>query len=226
LGYTVLYRSILDLVGDLAADPALTGQDKLLERYLKPELLIIDDMGLKRIPPQSGEHLFEIIMRRHEARSTIMTSNRPIEEWGKLPGDVPAAGAILDRFLQHAQVIAMAGRGFRLKDNVQTPVCHKQPTPSRAGKQENSGREQDTQLAGFDSTASGWFSTDRWHHVEREAAGKARFRSANDLAVIPHEKQELNCPDGLRRSRADMRSLARPGHRAERSVIPPTLVSR
>jgi len=129
--YTVLYRSIFDLVRDLAQDQALAGQDRLLERYLKPDLLIIDDMGLKRIPPHSGEHLFEIIMRRHEVRSTIMTSNRPIEEWGKLLGDVPAAGAILDRFLQHAQVITMAGRSYRLKDRSQeTPA---KPSP----KQEN-----------------------------------------------------------------------------------------
>jgi len=98
----------------------LAGQDRLLDRYLKPDLLIIDDMGLKRIPAHSGEHLFEIIMRRHEVRSTIMTSNRPLEEWGKLLGDVPAAGAILDRFLQHAQVVTMAGRSYRLKD---TPVA-------------------------------------------------------------------------------------------------------
>ena len=76
--------------------------------------------GRRGIPAHSGEHLFEIIMRRHEVRSTIMTSNRPLEEWGKLLGDVPAAGAILDRFLQHAQVVTMAGRSYRLKD---TPVA-------------------------------------------------------------------------------------------------------
>jgi DNA replication protein DnaC len=59
-------------------------------------------------------------MRRYENRSTIMTSNRPIQDWGKLLGDVPAASAILDRFLHHAQTIAIAGRSYRLKD--QTPA--------------------------------------------------------------------------------------------------------
>jgi hypothetical protein len=67
---------------------------------LKPDLLIIDDMGMKQLPKRSGEYLFEIIMRRHEVRSTMMTSNRPLEDWGKLVGDVPSATAILDRFLQ------------------------------------------------------------------------------------------------------------------------------
>jgi hypothetical protein len=73
--------------------------------------------GLKQLPKNSGEHLFEVIMRRYENRSTIMTSNRPLEEWGKLLGDVPTAGAILDRFLHHAQTIAITGRSYRLKDH-------------------------------------------------------------------------------------------------------------
>jgi len=60
---------------------------------------LVDDMGLKQLPARSGEHLFEVIMRRYENRSSILTSNRPIEEWGKLIHDVPAATAILDRFL-------------------------------------------------------------------------------------------------------------------------------
>ena len=57
---------------------ALAGEDRNLTRYLKPELLIIDDMGMKQLPKKSGEFLFEVVMRRHELRSTVMTSNRPI----------------------------------------------------------------------------------------------------------------------------------------------------
>ena len=60
-----------------------------------------------------------LVMRRYENRSTIMTSNRPIQGWGKLLGDVPAASAILDRFLHHAQTIAITGRSYRLKDKDQ-----------------------------------------------------------------------------------------------------------
>ncbi len=115
-GFVVLYRSIFDLVRDFLRDEALGGEDRILAKYLKPDLLIVDDMGLKQLPKRSGEYLFEIIMRRYENRSTMMTSNRPIEDWGKLIGDVPAAGAILDRFLHHAQIIAMTGKSYRLKD--------------------------------------------------------------------------------------------------------------
>ena len=72
-------------------------------------------MGMKQLPKRSGEFLFEIIMRRHELRSTMMTSNRPLEDWGKLIGDVPSATAILDRFLHHAEIIAITGRSYRLR---------------------------------------------------------------------------------------------------------------
>ena len=115
-GFTVLYRSIFDVVRDFLHDEALGGQDKVLGKYLKPDLTIIDDMGMKQLPKRSGEYLFEIIMRRYQVRSTIMTSNRPLEDWGKLIGDVPAATAILDRFLHNADVIAMTGKSDRLKD--------------------------------------------------------------------------------------------------------------
>jgi DNA replication protein DnaC len=114
-GYTVYYRSIFDLVRDFLHDEVLRQEDKMLTRYLKPELLIIDDMGMKQLPRRSGECLFEVVMRRYETRSTMMTSNRPLEDWGKLLGDAPGASAILDRFLHHAELVQMTGRSYRLR---------------------------------------------------------------------------------------------------------------
>jgi len=114
-GFSVLYRSIFDVVRDFLHDEALGGEDKVLARYLKPDLLLIDDMGMKQLPKRSGEYLFEIIMRRYETRSTLMTSNRPLEDWGKLIGDVPSATAILDRFLHHAELVQIMGRSYRLR---------------------------------------------------------------------------------------------------------------
>lgn len=115
-GFLVRYRSIFDLVADFLSEEALAQRDRLLRGYLKPDLLIIDDMGLKQLPKHAGEYLLEVIMRRYENRSTIMTSNRPLEDWGKLLQDVPTAGAILDRFLHHAQLIAITGQSYRMKD--------------------------------------------------------------------------------------------------------------
>jgi DNA replication protein DnaC len=118
-GFVVLYRSIFDVVRDFLHDEAVGKEDKILGRYLKPDLLIIDDMGMKQLPKRSGEYLFEIIMRRYETRSTMMTSNRPLEDWGKLIGDVPSATAILDRFLHHAEIIQINGKSYRLRNQAQ-----------------------------------------------------------------------------------------------------------
>jgi len=113
-GYLVLYRSIFDTVRDLLHDEAFEGHDKIMAKYLKPDLLILDDMGMKQLPKRSGEYLFEIIMRRHELKSTMMTSNRPLEDWGKLLGDVPTATAILDRLLEAAEIIQITGKSYRM----------------------------------------------------------------------------------------------------------------
>ncbi len=145
-GKEVLYRSIFDLVRDFMKDEAFKQQDKTLRRYLKPDLVIIDDMGLKALPKQSGEYLLEVVMRRYENRSTIMTSNRPLEDWGKLLSDVPTAGAILDRFLHHAITIAITGRSYRIKDSLplapENKKTRKSSEPSTAG-----GASKDSELA-------------------------------------------------------------------------------
>ncbi|HEV3447373.1 MAG TPA: IS21-like element helper ATPase IstB [Gemmataceae bacterium] len=120
-GFVVRYRSIFDVVRDFLHDEAVGQEDKILSHYLKPDLLIIDDMGMKQLPKRSGEYLFEIIMRRYETRSTMMTSNRPLEDWGKLLGDVPSATAILDRFLHHAEIIQITGKSYRLRNQGRSP---------------------------------------------------------------------------------------------------------
>jgi len=130
-GKEVLYRSIFDLVRDFMKDEAFKQQEKTVRKYLKPDLVVIDDMGLKALPANSGEYLLEVIMRRYENRSTIMTSNRPLEDWGKLFSDVPTAGAILDRFLHHAILIAINGRSYRVKDAALAGAAAPQAAKSR-----------------------------------------------------------------------------------------------
>ena len=145
-GHTAYYRSVFDLVRDLAGSEGGEGEARLLARYLKPDLLIIDDMGLKTLPPCGGELLLEIILRRHEIRSTIMTSNRPVDEWGKLLGDVPAAGAILDRLLYRAEIIAINGRSHRLASGIgeRTAGEHAQPIAPASGAANRRRKEDRT----------------------------------------------------------------------------------
>lgn len=127
MNFHVLYRSIFDLVRDFLKDEAFSQQERTVRKYLKPDLLIIDDMGLKSLPKHSAEYLLEVVMRRYENRSTIMTSNRPIAEWGH-PG----------RFLHHAQTIAITGRSYRLKGQ---PVQHKEEKKNKAKSHEPSTAE-------------------------------------------------------------------------------------
>jgi DNA replication protein DnaC len=149
-GFVVLYRSIFDVVRDFLHDDVVGQDDKMLARYLKPDLLIIDDMGMKQLPKRSGEYLFEIIMRRHEKRSTMMTSNRPLEDWGKLIGDVPAATAILDRFLHHAEIIEISGKSYRLRNQGRQKELEEDappPAPEKAKQATSKGgahRAKDT----------------------------------------------------------------------------------
>ncbi|MFM8221862.1 MAG: ATP-binding protein, partial [Planctomycetaceae bacterium] len=75
--------------------------------------MIGDDMGGNQLPKRSGEWPLEIIQRRHEMRSTLMTSNRPLEDWGKLVGDAPSVTAMLDRLLENSEVIPVTGKSDR-----------------------------------------------------------------------------------------------------------------
>ena len=154
MGFTVLYRSIFDAVGDLMQSETFQEHDKMLRRYLRPDVLIIDDMGLKNLPRHGGEHLFEIIMRRFELRTTIMTSNRPLEDWGALIGDVPTATAILDRFLSRAEIIPITGRSYRIRSKIEEERSlppsvfeteEKTPTPPRKGQKQTSSTQETTE---------------------------------------------------------------------------------
>jgi DNA replication protein DnaC len=112
-GFTVLRKSIFELVRDLIAEEAIKEKELVLRQYLKPDLLIIDDFAAKHLPRNSGEYLLEVVVRRYEKKSILITSNRPLEDWGKLFEDVPVATAILDRILHHCHIVAFAGRSKR-----------------------------------------------------------------------------------------------------------------
>lgn len=116
---------------ELQADPTPADARRTLARYLKPDLLCLDDFGMKSFPPKGAEALLEIIVRRHRNRSTLMTSNRPIEEWGALLGDVPAATAILDRLLEGAEIVRMQGRSYRLRNAAMMAGARKSRTSRR-----------------------------------------------------------------------------------------------
>ncbi len=114
-GHRVLYREAHTLVEELAeAQLAGTRKDYVAQVTTIP-LLIIDDLGMRKLPPTAAEDLLEIIMRRYERAATLLTSNRPVEDWGKLLGDTAAVSAMLDRLLHHAHVLTCGPRSWRTR---------------------------------------------------------------------------------------------------------------
>ncbi len=114
-GYRVLYREAHALLEELA-DVTLDGKRKQhMELLATVPLLIIDDLGMRKLPLTAAEELLEIIMRRYERVSTLLTSNRPVEDWGKLLGDSAAVSAMLDRLLHHGHVLKCGPRSWRTK---------------------------------------------------------------------------------------------------------------
>ena len=114
-GYRVLYREAHVLLEELA-DAQLAGERKqYIDRIATVPLLIIDDLGMRKLPATAAEDMLEIIMRRYERAATLLTSNRPVEDWGKLLGDTAAVTAMLDRLLHHAHVLKCGPRSWRTK---------------------------------------------------------------------------------------------------------------
>ena len=114
-GHRVLYREAHTLLEELA-DATLEGTRKdVIADLTTVPLLIIDDLGMRKLPHTAAEDLLEIIMRRYERASTVLTSNRPVDDWGKLLGDTAAVTALLDRLLHHAHVLKCGPRSWRTK---------------------------------------------------------------------------------------------------------------
>jgi len=112
-GHKVLYREVYRLLEDIV-DATLEGRRKEhLETLSRVPLLILDDVGMRKLPATAAEDLLELVQRRYERVSTMLTSNRPVEDWGKLLGDTAAVTALLDRLLHHASVLHCGPRTYR-----------------------------------------------------------------------------------------------------------------
>jgi DNA replication protein DnaC len=114
-GYRVLYRETHILLEELAEAVIDGTRKQYMESITTVPLLIIDDFGMRKLPQTAAEDLLEIIMRRYERASTLLTSNRPVEDWGKLLGDAAAVGAMLDRLLHHGHLLKCGPRSWRTK---------------------------------------------------------------------------------------------------------------
>ncbi len=114
-GYQVLYRETHVLLDELAEAIVDGTRREYMDRIATVPLLIVDDFGMRKLPHTAAEDLLEIVMRRYERASTVLTSNRPVEDWGRLLGDVAAVSAMLDRLLHHGHVLKCGPRSWRTK---------------------------------------------------------------------------------------------------------------
>ena len=114
-GYRVLYRETHTLLDEITEATIDGSRKQHMELLATVPLLIIDDLGMRKLPSTAAEDLLEIVMRRYERASTLMTSNRPVEDWGKLLGDSAAVTAMLDRLLHHGHVLKCGPRSWRTK---------------------------------------------------------------------------------------------------------------
>jgi DNA replication protein DnaC len=116
--YRVLYRETHTLLNEIAESTIDGSRKQHMELLATVPLLIIDDLGMRKLPSTAAEDLLEIVMRRYERASTLMTSNRPVEDWGKLLGDSAAVSAMLDRLLHHGHVLKCGPRSWRTKNDL------------------------------------------------------------------------------------------------------------
>ncbi|MBZ5522728.1 MAG: IS21-like element helper ATPase IstB [Acidobacteriia bacterium] len=114
-GYRVLYREAHHLLEELAEAAIDDTRKQRMEFLASVPVLILDDLGMRKLSLTAAEDLLEIVMRRYERASTLLTSNRPVEDWGKLLGDAAAVTAMLDRLLHHGHLLKCGPRSWRTK---------------------------------------------------------------------------------------------------------------
>ena len=114
----MLYRETQILLDELADATLDATRKDYMEGLVSLPLLILDDLGMRKLPLTAAEDLLEIIMRRYERASTLVTSNRPVEDWGKLLGDAAAVSAMLDRLLHHGHVLNCGPHSWRTKTDL------------------------------------------------------------------------------------------------------------
>lgn len=117
-GYSALFTTLSQLAGALSPSGLRSGRTNHIQRYLRPHVLIIDEVGYTRLSAEQAHQLFELVAARYERGAMIITSNLSFAEWGGLLGDEVLATALLDRLLHHAELITINGRSYRMRERM------------------------------------------------------------------------------------------------------------
>lgn len=118
-GYSALFTTLEQLASALEGSPAPRGgRDSRVQRYVRPQVLVIDEVGYTRLNPAQAHQLFALVAARYERGATLVTSNLTFGEWGGLLGDEVLASALLDRLLHHAEIVTINGRSYRMRERM------------------------------------------------------------------------------------------------------------
>ena len=115
-GHSVLFTSAGHMLNELAAQDGDNALRRRLARYARPRLLVIDEVGYLSYSNRHADLLFEIVSRRYEEKSTLITTNRPFAEWGEVFPNAACVVSLIDRLVHHAEIIHIDGESFRLKE--------------------------------------------------------------------------------------------------------------
>lgn len=115
-GYKVLFSKVSEMLSSLYFSKADNSYYQKLSYYLAPDLLILDELGFKKIPAYSADDFFEVISKRYEKGSVIITTNKNFESWGEIFADSILASAITDRIVHYSAIINIKGPSYRRKD--------------------------------------------------------------------------------------------------------------
>ena len=143
-GYTVQFTTAMELLGSLVKGQQQGSLEMRLAQYSKPKLLIVDELGYLPLEAEAGHLFFQLISRRYEQGSVLISSNRPVEEWDEVFGDQVVAAAILDRLLHHSHVVTIRGDSYRLREKRRSGLFRPQaggtapPMPSRENGDQSS----------------------------------------------------------------------------------------
>lgn len=115
-GHRVLFTSVSEMLRNLHSSKADNSYFKKLREYTEPDLVILDELGFKKVPDYSADDFFDLISKRYEQGSLIITTNKPLEQWGEIFADNILAGAISDRIVHHSVILKLSGQSFRTKE--------------------------------------------------------------------------------------------------------------
>jgi len=133
-GYSAFFTTLSGMMEDLYISRADNSFRQKLKKYVQPDLLIIDEFGLKKLNQNSVDDLYEVIARRYEINSTIITSNKEFCDWGSILFDPVLASAILDRFVHHCSFVSIDGDSYRMKERINSAGVGKRGRPKKNDK--------------------------------------------------------------------------------------------